>query len=148
MEEFKRIMVPVDGSSQSNMAFDKALGLAKLIDGSITVVNVIENIKPVLGGAPMDEKAEEIEAKDLLDEYKKRGDESSVKVNEVIRKGEPAREIIKMSDDFDLIIIGSFGIGKIASLVLGSTAEEVTHKACCPVMVIRKSTSECGKGKK
>lgn len=145
MEEYDKILVPVDGSSLSKMAFDKAITLARLIDADVTVVHVMENINPVLGGAPMDEKVENIEAKELLDEYRERGRTSSVKVKELIKKGEPATEIVKLSNEYDLIVIGSTGIGKIASIVLGSTAEEVTHKACCPVMVIRRSTSECGK---
>jgi nucleotide-binding universal stress UspA family protein len=38
---------------------------------------------------------------------------------------------------FDVIVMGSQGMGKFKELVLGSVSSKVVHHASCPVMIIR-----------
>ena len=46
MEEYRKILVPVDGSFLSDLAFKQALILAKLIDGDITAIHVTKDPDP------------------------------------------------------------------------------------------------------
>jgi nucleotide-binding universal stress UspA family protein len=146
LEEFKRILVPIDGSRLSTVAFDKAVSLALLIDGNVTIVNVVDDESPVLGGIQNDVVDErKREAMSMLDRYMQRGRDQGLEVRSVIKTGDPADRIIEMSTHFDLIIMGSLGMGKIAEIVLGSVVEKVSHRACCPVMIIRDNTEKCSR---
>jgi nucleotide-binding universal stress UspA family protein len=53
--------------------------------------------------------------------------------------GDPAREIITVAQtrQADLIVVGSRGHGRLASLLLGSVAQKVVSLAHCPVVVVR-----------
>lgn len=41
------------------------------------------------------------------------------------------------SRKFDLVVIGSHGRTGVSRTILGSVANDVTHKAKCPVMVVK-----------
>ncbi|ORW70921.1 universal stress protein [Mycobacterium saskatchewanense] len=60
-----------------------------------------------------------------------------VKVECGIVRGSPESTLIVESRNAAMICIGSVGIGRIASKVLGSTADAVARKAHCPVAVVR-----------
>lgn len=60
-----------------------------------------------------------------------------VKVECDIVHGSPERALIDESRRAAMICVGSVGIGRIASKVLGSTADAVAQKAHCPVAIIR-----------
>jgi len=60
-----------------------------------------------------------------------------VKVECDIVHGSPEATLIDASRDAAMICIGSVGIGRIASKVLGSTADAVARKAHCPVAIVR-----------
>ena len=49
-------------------------------------------------------------------------------VNEVLKQGQPAEEIIKMADrqKVDLIVVGAKGLGAIARFLVGSVSTKVT----------------------
>ncbi|MEE6176240.1 universal stress protein [Mycobacterium sp. 050134] len=60
-----------------------------------------------------------------------------VKVECGIVRGTPEGALIAESHDAALVCIGSVGIGRIASKVLGSTADAVARNAHCPVAIVR-----------
>jgi nucleotide-binding universal stress UspA family protein len=60
-----------------------------------------------------------------------------VKVECDIVRGSPEGALIDESQSAAMICVGSVGIGRIASKVLGSTADTVARKAHCPVAIIR-----------
>ncbi len=53
--------------------------------------------------------------------------------------GDPTEEIVAFARDCnaDLIITGSRGIGKLKSLVLGSTSHKVTQLASCSCLTVK-----------
>jgi nucleotide-binding universal stress UspA family protein len=60
-----------------------------------------------------------------------------VKVECDIVRGSPGSAMIDESRRAAMICVGSVGIGRIASKVLGSTADTVARQAHCPVAIIR-----------
>lgn len=59
--------------------------------------------------------------------------------NVMVRIGNPAKEIVAAAEEgnFDLIILGTHGHGKLAESVIGSVASDVIRQSRRPVMVIR-----------
>jgi len=59
--------------------------------------------------------------------------------NVVVRIGNPVEEILAAAaeGDFDLIIMGTHGHGKIEEKVIGSTASDVIRQSRCPVLVVQ-----------
>ncbi len=146
MKRYKRILVPVDGSDLSNDAFEQAVSLAKLVDGTVTVVHVIEHMYSdytVLEGQDMISASSLIESETreqvqtFLAEYSQLGEKDGVQIKTIVKEGPVAHEIIDMSNLFDIIIIGTHGRRMIASLLMGSVAEKVSRHAYCPVMLVR-----------
>jgi nucleotide-binding universal stress UspA family protein len=149
MKRYKRILVPVDGSELSDDAFQQAIDLAVLVDGTVSVVHVIEHLYAdytVLEGQDMisastlieTETKEQVES--FLAEYSLKGKEKGVAIKTLIREGPVAHEIIELSKKFDLVIIGTHGRRMITSLLMGSVAEKVSRHAFCPVMLVRDIT--------
>ncbi len=59
------------------------------------------------------------------------------KVKTVLKSGDIAQTIIKLANDFDLIIIGSRGMNTIAGLLMGSVSSRVVQYAEQPVLVVK-----------
>jgi nucleotide-binding universal stress UspA family protein len=51
--------------------------------------------------------------------------------------GQAAEILIKLSHDALMLVVGSRGRGGFASLMLGSSSEQVVRHANCPVLVVR-----------
>jgi nucleotide-binding universal stress UspA family protein len=152
MKRYKRILVPVDGSDLSKLAFENALSLAQMVDGNITVLHVTEPIfiRPsplnnISLAAQAVEKENKNRIESILKSLKEQGVEEDVTVETKITSGNISDEILKASSDFDLIIMGSLGQSALTKLFLGSVAEKVSRHACCPVMLVRKHEKNCDK---
>jgi nucleotide-binding universal stress UspA family protein len=62
----------------------------------------------------------------------------SLRVQRLLREGDPAGEIIASAGEWnaDLIVMGAHGRGRLATFLLGSTAEAVIRGAHCPVLTV------------
>ncbi|WP_375481424.1 universal stress protein [uncultured Mycobacterium sp.] len=63
--------------------------------------------------------------------------EKAVKVETTVVHGSPAVALIDESRDAAMVCVGSVGIGRLAHMLLGSTAAALAEKAHCPVAIIR-----------
>lgn len=74
-----------------------------------------------------------------LKEFVPEKDREGVEVEFLIRKGEPAEEIINVAKELsiDLVVVGSQGHTSLASAPIGSVAQNVVNHAPCPVLVVR-----------
>ena len=128
MHDDVRILVGVDGSEHSRMALLEAISLAKKFSGFVKVITVHRQ--------GMDKEAEEIleEAQKYL---QKEGIGHSLSS---ILGSNPSRALVDIArhEDFDLIVVGSRGLGSTASLLLGSVSRQVVTKAQCDVLVVKK----------
>ena len=152
MKEYRMILVPVDGSDLSKLAFEKALTLAEEFGSTVEILHVNENVPsgwglPGMEGIDIQEEQikEQLErsAEELVDEYKSISKKRGIVTKSEIITGNPANEIINASRDFDLIVMGTHGKGGLVHLLIGGTAEKVVRHACCPVFLIRERTKHC-----
>jgi nucleotide-binding universal stress UspA family protein len=141
---FKHILVPYDGSSQSNKALEKAIQFVKADPAiHLTVAHVI-NLQPLVV-ADMTlvqpegyrEKVKE-QGNELLDKIKQRL-EGLPNTNAVVLAGSPAEAIVQYSDnsDCDLIIMGSRGLSTIREFMVGSVSHNVVQHAHIPVLIMK-----------
>jgi nucleotide-binding universal stress UspA family protein len=63
------------------------------------------------------------------------GDAKPATINVQAMSGLPAEELVKASEDSDLVVVGSRGHSRFAQLV-GSTTTKVVHHAKSPVVVV------------
>lgn len=139
---FGRILVPVDGSDFSFKAVKAAASIAEKYGSQVTLLYVVDvpsrnpRYTPELAMIPesvIDDL--EREGKNIL--VKARAEFKEIKVNEVVRVGHPAGEILnEAGNGYDLIVIGSRGLGELKGFLLGSVSDRVSHHAGCPVMII------------
>lgn len=122
-----KILVAYDGSVHANQALSEAVGLAKRFRGSITVLHVFW------------EESEE-ESLKLLKGVEGRLKDANVKYDLRTERGQNIpRRITRIATEegFDLIVIGSRGLGRGKAWVLGSVSSRVIEDATCPVLVVK-----------
>ena len=66
-----------------------------------------------------------------------RSDHPAVNVETAVIEGPPARVLVALSADADLLVVGSRGRGGFSELLLGSVSQQCVHHARCPVTVVR-----------
>ena len=122
-----KILLGIDGSENSKKALMEAATIAKKCVGSIKVITVYKQ--------GMEAKAEAIinEAKQMLE--KEKVDYATIS----ILGSNPARalEHIANNEKFDLIVVGSRGLGSKASILLGSVSRQIVATANCNVLVVK-----------
>ena len=145
VQQYRLILVPVDGSEEAELAFKKAVAVAKRNgeDTELHLLHVVDtrafqNISSF--DSSMVEQVTKT-AKKTLDEYvyyaKKQGVD---KVSYTIEYGAPktiiARDVPEKIND-DLIMIGATGLNAVERILIGSVTEFVTRTAICDVLVVR-----------
>ena len=141
MSDYRRILLAVDLTEESNRVAVRATSLARVYDAELHIVHVIEPLSLAYGGdIPMDLSSvqEQIhdQAKSHLAEF---AATLGVPVDrQYLIFGRPESEIQRVADakEADVIVVGSHGRHGLA-LLLGSTANGVLHGATCDVLAVR-----------
>jgi len=65
--------------------------------------------------------------------------QKNVRFFNVLEFGKEGRKIVSFAqkNNFDLIVIGSRGMGKMKEIFFGSTSNYVVHKSKIPVLIIK-----------
>lgn len=138
-----KILVPVDGSENAKRALEKAVAMAKESSSAVTVIYVMEKpptvyvqSQKVLDDAMAQYKKD---ADAVLDECEALAASQGLKIEAVTAQGEPAGTIVGYAEkgEFDMIVMGSRGRGKITEAVLGSVSSKVLKDAKCPVVIVK-----------
>lgn len=142
MSLYKNILVPIDGSTQSRTAFQKALALATEIKATLTIAHVVDTraFQSIISYDPiMAQKAKE-EAERALQEFVKQGEEIGIHIQTVVVFGSPREAIsfdLPQDYNIDLIIMSATGMSALERMVIGSVSDYVTRHALCDVSIIR-----------
>jgi nucleotide-binding universal stress UspA family protein len=143
LQQYKHILVAIDGSYEAELAFKKAVEVAKRNDADLFLIHIVDT-RAFQNVSSFDSAMVEqvtATAKNTMEEYitaaKKEGLD---KVSYSIEYGAPktiiARDVPKQHD-IDLIMIGATGLNAVERLLIGSVTEYVTRQATCDVLVVR-----------
>lgn len=145
---FKHILMPTDGTEHSERAVERGIELAKLCGARVTGIHVMQDYRMMLGPeglAPseLDENVEERDrerAESFLAFVRKTADAAGVPCETVIVKGmHPYDAIVDAANErgCDLIVMTSRYRKGLVSMLLGSEASRVLHRASIPVLTFR-----------
>jgi len=141
---FKRILIPVDGSSTCRHVYKAANDFHEKFDSILILVHVddtsvIQNYVnyPTPGlSIQIDGQARSAE---ILRDASKQLDVPDTHLKITSLTGEPASAILNVAnqEDADLILICTHGMGATKRFLMGSVTDRVVHHADIPVMIVR-----------
>jgi nucleotide-binding universal stress UspA family protein len=143
-----RVLLALDGSASADTARNLVASLSWPEATIIRIVGVVEPLSAVLIGAAgyAATEAEDRRVGETLDDRLREAATRLAAPGRTIETrllhGRPASEIVEQAADLraNLIVIGSRGLGRVASMLLGSVSAEVVDHAPCPVLVARASS--------
>lgn len=143
LQEYKSVLVAVDGSNQAEKAFKKAVEVSKRNNATLVLAHVIDTRAyqsfSTFDGSIADNAR--VEAKNTLAEYKDYALKEGVEeVKIVLEYGSPKVMIAKQipeSENIDLIMLGATGLNAVERIFVGSVSEYVIRQAKCDVMIVR-----------
>ncbi|MBC7105809.1 MAG: universal stress protein [Firmicutes bacterium] len=141
----RKILVAVDGSAESNRALDVALELARALRAEVGILHVFHmpeqisatgKVGHVLDGV---RKFVEEGGRETLERARARAADAGVPHEVKGVWGHPAEEICREAGEgrYDLVVLGSRGLGPVETWFLGSISQRVVRRAPCSVMVVR-----------
>ena len=144
---YKRILVPLDGSSTSKLGLREALRIARGQNASLCLLHVVDELFVTQAGEGIviaDQIFEKLRAggkKVLaagLAQARRRGVRARAVLLETMTR--PVADIIVRQArawKADLIVIGTHGRRGVRRVVMGSDAEQVLRNAPVPVLMVR-----------
>jgi nucleotide-binding universal stress UspA family protein len=139
---FRSILVAVDGSPAATAALMQAIDLARAEGARLTLISVAAPLRWQVAAAPYvplpREDELERDARETLDRAESLVPEG-VPVSTALRRGRVAEEILKRVEagEHDLVVIGSRGLGRAGSFLLGSVSRAVLAGSPVPVLIAR-----------
>ncbi|MCL6512081.1 MAG: universal stress protein [Anaerolineae bacterium] len=139
---FKKILVPLDGSSFAEEALPHARELAECGGAEIILARVDEPYEPPPGifvPATAIPEVVRLSAGEYLEQLVSRLKLAGFKVESVVLDGKVADALLKYAreEGVDLIVMSTHGRTGISRLLMGSVAEQIVHGAHCPVLLMR-----------
>lgn len=142
-----KILLATDGSEHSLRAAKEVLKIAGPLQAEVTALSVVQET-PVYAGYDVPaspwitmEMTDGLEdaAKKILGDVETLFKEENFQLKTSVGKGHPADVICKFAEDgnFDLIVMGSRGLGGIKQLIMGSVSSSVVHCSQVPVMIVK-----------
>jgi nucleotide-binding universal stress UspA family protein len=156
--EIKKILYATDLSENARYAFDYAISIADHYDAKITIFHVLEELQAdktsivanVIGKERWKDLRKKNEQKVIetikarlekfCDEVANKIPKCRVFMDEMtVKIGHPANEILTEANNapYDMVIMGTHGMGMLEEVVMGSTARRVVRRCKKPVLTIR-----------
>ena len=138
---FRNILVAYDGSPTSRSALAQAYELAQAESANVTIVTVAPTVAPLVALAPASVEGLRTEldhwARTKLDEARAAAPDG-LTVRVVERNGHVGDEIVAEieSGNYDLVVLGSRGHGRLTTEILGSVNNHVHYHSNVPTLTI------------
>ena len=141
--EYSKILVPVDGSNEARLAFEKAIEVAKRNRAQVLIAHIIDTrvLQTPTGFEGNFNEEIQRQTENLFQEYRQYAQEHDFNdIDFVLEYGSPKVFISKnIPKDYqiDLIMMGATGLNAVERLFIGSVSEYVIRNAHCDVLVVR-----------
>lgn len=141
--EYSKILVPVDGSNEARLAFEKAIEVAKRNRAQVLIAHIIDTrvLQTPTGFEGNFNEEIQRQTENLFQEYRQYAQEHDFNdINFDLEYGSPKVYISKnIPKDYqiDLIMMGATGLNAVERLFIGSVSEYVIRNAHCDVLVVR-----------
>ena len=145
--EVGRVGLGDDGGHEAEVARDVALKLCRAAGATLVIKSVIDDNYPIFVGQrrprfPSTRTDWSPSAPRLKASSSSRRHELDVPTEISSVLGDPGRELRSLSDDVDLIVVGSRRWGPIARVVTGGVGETLVADAGCPVVIVPRPSEE------
>ena len=135
-----KILMAIDGSEHSFKVANETINLAKSLSADVSVISVTEvpdHIASDLVALYRDKLDKEVQ--NFLEKIKSYLADKGLNVETIFKAGHPANLICEVAEEgnYDMIVIGSRGMGKIKGLLLGSVSNRVVHCAKTSVHIVK-----------
>lgn len=142
-EKYRRILVAIDGSFESELAFEKAVNIALRNDATLLLTHIIDT-NVLQSVATFDnyiyERLEK-ESQVVLDAYEQQAREKGVSsIKQIIEFGNPKIQLateIPDKENVDLIMVGATGMNTFERLMIGSSSEYILRHAKVDLLIVR-----------
>ena len=132
----KRILVAYDGGEPGRRALDTAIELARGIGAQVSVVSVVPYHPGRSPIDPWDDR--DVHAAELGEAKRILGD-AGIDADYLEPSGDPAKTIEQLVDElgYDMVVLGSRGLGPVSRFLQGSVSEHVATHANATVVIAR-----------
>jgi nucleotide-binding universal stress UspA family protein len=145
MFQFKRVLVPLDGSDFAETALEPALTIAEAMAADMVLFCVAQPIPRTRALREMPDVYNDVvaaayrEAEDYLHDLREKLPYEKISTEHRPGTEGVARQILDYATEsaVDLIVMSSHGRSGIERWTRGSVAEKVLQGACCSTLIIR-----------
>ena len=137
---YMNILVPLDGSGDSQKALLQACDLAKNYQANLILVYVVEKSRSL----NLLDRKEYLEilrkfGKKVLIKGKQTAENKGIDVTTTMKEGNISNEIVKLAKNkkCNLIIVGSKGLGATARFFLGSISNKLANNSPCSILIVK-----------
>jgi len=137
---YRRILVAVENSGADRTILDHVTELARLTGAELLLVHVADGWAARNYDQLQLRESEEMKSdRGYLDRLRDELHARGLKVETRLAMGDPATELIKVSQEqnVDLIAMSTHGHRFIKDILLGATADKVRHIVKVPVLLLR-----------
>jgi nucleotide-binding universal stress UspA family protein len=137
-----KILVPLDGSKNSQRGLEMAISVARQFGATITgVYSIYAPPHSEFRGVGSVEDSLNDEVKKMMDNAKVLAAQNGIVFKERLMRGDIGYNIIKLAhnkkEKFNLIVIGNRGRGSLKEMFFGSVSNYVIHAAKIPVLLVK-----------
>lgn len=136
----KNILVPVDGSEGSDRAVTEAISIAEACEAKLNFLYVANINQLAINACLSDAILEAVtKAGNVVLDRAMEMVPSGIEKEAFSETGSPAVVILDFatSNDMDLIVMGSRGLGPLKGLFMGSVSSYVVTHSVCPVLIVK-----------
>jgi nucleotide-binding universal stress UspA family protein len=123
---YRKILVAADGSATAAKAVDRAVEVALVTGGTVTVLSVGPADTALRTGQAEAERASAATG-------------GKVEVQAKVDSGDPAQVIVDeaTTGGYDLLVVGNKGMTGASRFLLGSVPNKISHHAPCALLIVR-----------
>ena len=172
LPRYRSILLAVDASDHSNRAISEALVLTEIWNSRFSALHVYaaklhdRRFRQMEGGLPEQYREEQelerqrevhddlitkglnIITDSYLDQVENQSTPKEITVNRLAPEGKNYREIIKEANNgnYDLLVLGSLGLGAVKSSRLGSVCQRVARRSQIDTLIIKEPNRSITEG--